>query len=72
MKQVGTFRVKVSSSFDRKKLKSGVTKDYTYGSISMRSPKLTEFIGKILMIRIFVGENKGSELILKKKDKVKA
>jgi hypothetical protein len=53
MKQLGTFRVKVSSSFDRKKLSTGKTKDYTYGSISLRSPKLTEFIGKVLMVRVF-------------------
>ena len=53
MKQIGTFRVKVSSSFDRKKLSTGKTKDYKYGSISVRSPDLTEFIGKEVMIRVF-------------------
>lgn len=54
MKQIGTFRVKVSSSFDRKKLSSGKTKDYTYGSFSIRTPNLTEYIGKEVMIRVFV------------------
>ncbi len=53
MKQVGTFRVKVSKSFDKKKLANGAVKRYEYGSISIRNPKLTAFIGKILMIRIF-------------------
>jgi len=54
MKQIGTFRVKVSSSFDKKKLSDGTTKKYVYGSVSLRNPILTEYIGKEIMIRIFV------------------
>ncbi|MGI0141706.1 MAG: hypothetical protein ACREBF_03605 [Candidatus Micrarchaeales archaeon] len=56
MKQIGTFRVKISSTFDRKKLSTGKTKDYKYGSVSIRSPELTEYIGKEVMIRIFEEE----------------
>jgi len=54
MKQIGTFRVKVSSSFDKKKLSDGTVKKYTYGSVSLRNPILTEYIGKEIMIRVFV------------------
>ena len=53
MKQVGTFRVNVSSGTDTKKLSDGSKKEYRYGSITIRSPKLSEWIGKKLMIRIF-------------------
>ena len=53
MRQVGTFRVNVSSGTDTKKLSDGSIKEYKYGSITIRSPKLSEFIGKKLMIRIF-------------------
>lgn len=53
MKQVGTFRINVSSGTDTKKLSDGSVKEYKYGSITIRSPKLSEFIGKKLMIRIF-------------------
>lgn len=53
MKQVGTFRVKVSSGTDSKKLSDGTIKKYQYGSITIRTPKLSELIGKVVMIRIF-------------------
>ncbi len=58
MKQIGTFRVNVSSGTDSKKLSDGTVKEYKYGSITIRSPKLSEFIGKKVMIRIFKDENK--------------
>lgn len=58
MKQVGTFRVNVSSGTDTKKLSDGSVKEYRYGSITIRSPKLTEFIGKKLMIRVFMENEK--------------
>jgi len=56
MKQVGTFRVNVSSGTDTKKLSDGSVKEYRYGSITIRSPKLSEFIGKKVMIRVFQEE----------------
>jgi hypothetical protein len=48
----------VQSSFDRKKLSSGKAKDYTYGSFSIRTPNLTEYIGKEIMIRVFEEDKK--------------
>ncbi len=54
MRQIGTFRVRVSKSFDKKKLVGGAIKKYEYGSVSLRNPKLTEFIGKDVLIRVFV------------------
>lgn len=54
MKQIGTFRVKVSSSQDVKKLADGSKKVYKYGSVSLRNPILTAFIGKEVMIRVFL------------------
>ena len=60
MKQIGTFRVKVSPSTDKKKLSTGKTKDYRYGSVSLRNPKLTAYIGKEVMIRIFEEKDIGS------------
>lgn len=53
MKQIGTFRVKVSKTFDKKKLSNGTIKKYEYGSVSLRNPILTEYIGREIMVRIF-------------------
>lgn len=58
MKQIATFRVNVSSGTDTKKLSDGSKKKYRYGSITIRSPQLSEYIGKKLMIRIFDEEVK--------------
>ena len=54
MKQIGTFRGKVSKTFDKKKLSNGTIKKYEYGSVSLRNPKLTAFIGKEVTIRVFI------------------
>lgn len=53
MKQIGTYRVKVSSGTDKKKLSNGTIKEYRYGMITIRTPLLTDFIGKDVMIRVF-------------------
>lgn len=53
MKQIGTYRVKVSSGVDTKKLSDGTIKKYRYGMITIRTPKLTEKIGEEVMIRVF-------------------
>ncbi len=53
MKQIGTFRVRVSSGTDSKKLSDGTVKKYKYGMITIRTPQLTEEIGKDVMIRVF-------------------
>ena len=58
MKQIGTFRVKISKSTDKKKLSDGTIKEYEYGSLSLRSPDLTEFIGKDVMVRVFEEDKK--------------
>ncbi|MDE1865698.1 MAG: hypothetical protein KGH94_03640 [Candidatus Micrarchaeota archaeon] len=54
MKQIGVFRVKISTSTDRKKNAEGKTKSYEYGSLSIRTPDLKEYIGKEVMVRIFI------------------
>ena len=54
MKQIGTFRVKISPSTDKKKTAEGKIKSYRYGSVSLRNPNLTEYIGQDVMVRIFI------------------
>ena len=54
MKQIGTFRLKVISAIDDKKLADGKIKKYHYGSISVKSPQLADYVGKEIMVRIFV------------------
>lgn len=46
-----TFRTLVHSTSDKKKLKEG-KKTYTYGTISIRDPKLNEYIGKEVVVRV--------------------
>lgn len=53
MKQIGTYRVRVNSGTDNKKLSDGTVKKYKYGMITIRTPLLTDFIGKAVMIRVF-------------------
>ena len=53
MKQIGTFRLKVVSAIDNKKLVGGVIKKYRYGSISVKTPQLAGYIGKEIMVRLF-------------------
>lgn len=56
MKQIGTYRIKVSSGIDKKILADGTKKEYRYGSITIRTPDLSKFIGKAIMVRLFVEE----------------
>jgi len=58
MKQIGTYRVKVNSGTDNKKLSDGTVKKYKYGMITIRTPLLTDFIGKAVMIRVFEEDKK--------------
>ena len=58
MKQIGTYRVKVNPSTDKKKTKEGKTKAYKYGSVSLRNPDLTQYIGQEVMIRLFIEDRK--------------
>lgn len=58
MKQIGTFRLKVVSAIDDKKLVDGTIKKYRYGSISVKTPKLSDFVGKEIMVRLFDEDSK--------------
>jgi hypothetical protein len=54
MKRINTiasFRVRISATSDKKKLKDG-NKTYTYGTISIRDPKLNEFIGTDVIVKV--------------------
>lgn len=51
MTKIAEYRVKVHSTKDKKKLKYGV-KEYEYGTIIIRDPKLTSHIGKIVKVKI--------------------
>ena len=53
MKKTITFKGKISATSDKKKLKGG-SKIYTYGTISIRDPKLTEYIGRHVQIKIII------------------
>ena len=55
MKTIGTFEVRISATSDKKKLKDG-SKIYTYGTISIRDPKLTEYIGRQVRIKVIIDE----------------
>lgn len=55
MAEIGEFTVKVYSTSDRKELKRG-SKTYSYGTISIRDPRLTEYIGKKLLVKVFTLE----------------
>jgi hypothetical protein len=53
MKTIGTFRVKIHSTSDKKKLKKG-NKIYTYGTISIRDPKLNDYVGKEVILKVIL------------------
>jgi hypothetical protein len=54
MKQIGTFRMKVALATVPKTLSDGKKVKYKYGTISVQTPQLEEYVGKEVMIRIFV------------------
>lgn len=45
------FKVKVSPVNYKKRLKNR-TKKYTYGSISIKNPALTKYIGEVVLVKI--------------------
>jgi hypothetical protein len=53
MKQIATFRMKVISATTAHTLSKGEKKKYVYGSVAVQSPKLKDYIGKEVMVRIF-------------------
>jgi len=58
MEQIAEFTIKVYATSDRKKLKEG-SKTYKYGTISIRDPQLTSYIGKKLLIKVFTLNEEG-------------
>jgi hypothetical protein len=51
MTEIAEYEVKVHSTKDKKKLKSGV-KEYEYGTINIRDLKLKRYIGKIVKLKV--------------------
>lgn len=51
MTAIAEYKVKVHSTKDRKKLKEGV-KEYEYGTINIRDPKLRKHIGKTVKVKV--------------------
>jgi len=51
MTRIATFEVTVHATTDKKKLTTGI-KNYDYGVINLRTPELTEYIGKKVKIII--------------------
>lgn len=56
-KSIGSFKVKVSSTTYKKKLKDE-TKNYEYGSVSIKSPELAEYIGQEVDVKIYKSDKK--------------
>jgi len=52
MTAIAEYKIKVHSTKDRKRLKTGV-KEYEYGTINIRDPKLRGYIGKPVKVKIF-------------------
>lgn len=52
MTKIAEYKVKIHSTKDKKKLRSGL-KEYEYGTINIRDPKLREHIGKTVKVKIF-------------------
>lgn len=48
---LASFRVKIFASSDTKKLKGG-KKVYRYGAISIRDPKLNDYVGQDVLVKI--------------------
>lgn len=51
MAKIAEYEARVHSTKDKKKLKEGV-KEYEYGTINIRSPKLKDHIGQIVKLTV--------------------
>ncbi len=51
MTSIGKFKAKVYKTTDKKKLKTA-SKTYLYGTISIRDPKLNNYIGDEVVVKI--------------------
>jgi hypothetical protein len=58
MTAIAEYEVKVHSTKDRKRLKSGI-REYEYGTVNIRDPKLNEYIGKPVKVKIFKVSEQG-------------
>lgn len=57
MAVIAEYKVKVHSTKDKKKLKAGV-KEYEYGTVNIRDPRLKKQIGKTVKVKIFEDSEK--------------
>jgi hypothetical protein len=58
METIATYKVKVYSTSDKKKLSDGTKKTYEYGAINLRAPQLKDFIGKEVIVKVFKEDKK--------------
>jgi hypothetical protein len=59
MKLIVTYKAKVYSTADKKKLSDGSSKTYAYGAINLRAPQLKAFVGKKVIVKVFNDETGG-------------
>lgn len=59
MKLIVTYKAKVYSTTDKKKLSNGSSKTYMYGAINLRTPQLKAFVGKKVIVKVFNDETEG-------------
>jgi hypothetical protein len=52
MTKIAEYTTKIHSTKDKKRLRSGVVKEYEYGTINIRDPKLKEHIGETVKVKI--------------------
>ncbi len=52
MAKIAEYKLKIHSTKDKKKLKTG-PKEYEYGTVNIRDPELREYIGKTVKVKIF-------------------
>ncbi len=58
MKEIGKFKAKIYATSDKKQLKKNCkTKVYEYGTISIRDAKLTEYVGKNVILKVFTTDD---------------
>ena len=50
------YKAKISRTTDKKTLATNETKSYDYGTINIRKPELSKFIGKTARVRITVND----------------
>lgn len=60
MKTLGTFTAKVYETSDKKKLKTGM-KTYGYGTVSIRDPKLNEYVGQVVVVKVLKPDEKNAK-----------